>query len=57
MEEKSYTYEANNKKTDPFGEMVYDVYRKKYDIGVAAFRFISEGDKIVDYTYTMHKSK
>ncbi|XP_021942723.1 glutamate receptor 1-like [Zootermopsis nevadensis] len=56
LEEKSYTYEVNDK-TDPFAKMVYDVHLKKYDIGVAAFRCVNERAKIVEYTYIMHRSK
>jgi hypothetical protein len=48
---------VNGNKTDPYNKMVYDVYRRKYDIAVAALLCVSERAQIVDYTHIMHRSK
>jgi hypothetical protein len=50
-------YEVNGNETDPYNKMVDDVYRRKYDIAVAALHCVSERAQIVDYTYLMHRSK
>jgi hypothetical protein len=47
----------SHNKTDPFGKMIDEVRRGKYDIAVGAFRCVIERARLVDYTYLMHKSK
>ncbi|KAJ9586735.1 hypothetical protein L9F63_019673 [Diploptera punctata] len=48
---------VNNTKTDPYTKMVDEVRLQKYDVGLAATRFIRDRFDLVDYSYLIHRSK